>query len=1796
MPDRSGRSSIGVRVRPNAHRFIRDLNAELQTKKATFWVTVGAKTTQATRDVRAWANTDLKQIKAIVPVDANTGAATATVAAWRRRQSKFTTTVPVEVNLAEANRQLAVWREYAGRDLRIKVTADQDRGVDALRRSLGRGTKMSVRADTDKVRNDLKAAVEQPGLFDVDVSTKKARFKINEFFGEMRGTQLELDLGIDTKPAETKVAVFSKEAARKDVLQQLNIDTKKARLELLLLNLEAKRNKLHIPVELDTRSAQLRAKLQKMQKTIGSGSIIRSMDVGPFNLGRPTGMLGSLTSLTAMATVLPGVVTLVAALSNGLISLGAAASLLPGALGGVVASLGVAAIGFKGFGDALSAMFDMWGEGSDKMQTQAKATATAQNQLRNSLVDEKRAQEDVGKARRDATRELRDQNNELRSGVLNEAQAILDLQRARDRLAQGGFSNETERVQAMLDERKAQQQLIEVRERNMRTQIDATEADAKGVEGSDRVQDALEAQARATQAVSAAMEAVNAAQEQGGAASFADALGKLSPNAREAVMAIAGLKGELMDFKLAIQDTVFAGVGPALQSTFAELLPVLQPGMQAIAEGLNRNILQVFDTLESGPGQSIIERILGGTAQAQQAMTKVIDPLIRGIGTLTAAGAEHLPQIVDLVGRLADRFANFIEKADRSGDLDAFLDRGVKALGDMVDIGVNLVKVINDLSNAFGGDFLQTLKDTTAEWHEGLASDAGQKKVKKFIGDAKQIFESWKPVLADLPNILTSIGDAARVLLSGLLPVINLFTSAASKWPTLTAALVGAFMGSRVLLGVLSPVFTVLKGASSIMKWMIATIPRLAGIAKLLNMPGFGGPMSPFGYPIGVDGPDGKGGGKGGGGKGGFWSKIGALLPFSVHPVALAAAAATAAGTAGGLRTYNYSQNHTGNETWQSALLSVFGAMTTLGGNPAPIINPKGIVNPLGADLRSPEQKTRDEAYEKYRGLVDQGFTGDRIATDIYGPGATTTMTREELEENARINKIPGFKSGGYTSWGVGTGHLAVLHGKEYVQPADTTAYYGVDAMRALHEKRIPREFLQGFDDGGYNDPNDPRKKNPAAPILPSLGASLSQGLGSMAATVGAAGGDVFSSQHGGLGGAAPGPVDVSGPMVGSPMVGSPMGGADTPTLDLFGFKVPLGQGVGWPGGSPPVGLGGGMPGPNGEAPFDIRNYGFGPGPAGSTPSDWMSWTANFAADTLVKFGSALTAGALGVFGLEGLMNNPYIGFGKALGGHFASAASGDGKAQDSRAGEANAAALNALGVYDSMGMNPMGGGVGMMPQVFDPMTGQLLTGGGSTGSDGGLQTYTLMVKKAIERAFPQIKNIGGYRQDALKWHPGGYAIDVMIPGAGGLNDPTPPEGKMLGDTIYRWLMAHKEAFHIDYILWQVKDHFNHLHVNTTGGGYPNGAGPPMMPGVSTPDMSGFNMSGFDTSDFNLTYTPGDYLGGWMNGMSRPTWGQALDGPTPPGGRPKSPSPPPTPKSSGPKNPLDVFAPTNPKSPGPTNPLDVFAPQKKRFDSGGWLPTGVTTVVNNTTKPELVIPYDRIPGFALGGLNQGAIVPPPVKPLPPRGPDARTINPARPVPPPRPTVTAPVPGAAGPPVPGPAAPTAPQPTEGRQPEWTPTPQRTDSTGPSTDPLMHLHPALQKGIMSTASVLGNIAATAAQMGMMGAGGGGGAGAGGMGGGLMSSMISGAFQQGGKIATNVANVGASFLVGNITGGTTENAYGVTQMPSQPSGGTKVYDASTTIGSIQTADLDEYYRRENIRQAQRAQGALGSWGARV
>ena len=117
-----------------------------------------------------------------------------------------------------------------------------------------------------------------------------------------------------------------------------------------------------------------------------------------------------------------------------------------------------------------------------------------------------------------------------------------------------------------------------------------------------------------------------------------------------------------------------------------------------------------------------------------------------------------------------------------------------------------------------------------------------------------------------------------------------------------------------------------------------------------------------------------------------------------------------------------------------------------------------------------------------------------------------------------------------------------------------------------------------------------------------------------------------------------------------------------------------------------------------------------------------------------------------------------------------------------------------------------------------------------------GLQVHTIWVARAISVLFPEITTIGGARPDALKWHPNGLAIDVMIP------NHNSDAGIELGNQIAGLALANAQRWGVVHVIWrqgfypgigapswtadygnETANHFDHVHIATDGGGYPTG-------------------------------------------------------------------------------------------------------------------------------------------------------------------------------------------------------------------------------------------------------------------------------------------------------------------------------------------------------------------------------------
>ncbi|MCV7251217.1 hypothetical protein H7J86_03500 [Mycobacterium hackensackense] len=277
------------------------------------------------------------------------------------------------------------------------------------------------------------------------------------------------------------------------------------------------------------------------------------------------------------------------------------------------------------------------------------------------------------------------------------------------------------------------------------------------------------------------------------AAAANKAMGELAPSARAFLTEFMGIKTEFMDNN--VQQNLFSDLATSARELASRDLPILKSGLGDIATSLNDNIKTLFSSLGSEQGQGILDRILGNTADAQARLSAVIDPLVRGLGTLTAAGTDALPGLADALGTASERFATFIEAADKDGSLKKWIDEGIDAAGNLLGTVKNIGDAFVSIARNAGGDgLLGTLDDLTGKFADWLRTAEGQNSVRQFFEDAKKSAAEWLPILRDIPGILGGIIQGGRDIASVVVPPFRDISHLLSENRDLAKAVLEGFL------------------------------------------------------------------------------------------------------------------------------------------------------------------------------------------------------------------------------------------------------------------------------------------------------------------------------------------------------------------------------------------------------------------------------------------------------------------------------------------------------------------------------------------------------------------------------------------------------------------------------------------------------------------------------------------------------------------------------------------------------------------------------------------------------------------------------------------------------------------------------------------------------------------------------------------------------------------------------------------------------------------------------------------
>lgn len=423
-------------------------------------------------------------------------------------------------------------------------------------------------------------------------------------------------------------------------------------------------------------------------------------------------------------------------------ALGGALAALPAITTGGIAAVGVLAIGFMGLADA----FKKTSSAGAPVADRTHQIMLAERRLTQAHEEELEAQLALNRAREAAAESLQQLGFSLRDARLDEADATDALTAAEKGLAAAEKIKDPKKRAEAVDaatraHKRAELQLEMVRDRVKDLELQEERATKAGVEGSDEVQAALKRQKQATEQASDAVYELERAQKRTGGAASQETT-KLARSAAAAVAAIKGLKDEWESLRLEVQERLFAGVGPEIEDLAAAWGPTLRQRLGGMATMFN-GLFKEWAKTSKDP--EFIQNISAGWLSVEQLIDRVgkavAGPGLEAFGKLSAAAGPFLDMLGDKLAGVVEHFADWIDRAEKSGALQQFFDKATGFFSDIWDLGGDVIGLLGDFfsmwtDSANGDQAVSTFDAIRGGLHdlrEWLKDPENREHLKEFI-------------------------------------------------------------------------------------------------------------------------------------------------------------------------------------------------------------------------------------------------------------------------------------------------------------------------------------------------------------------------------------------------------------------------------------------------------------------------------------------------------------------------------------------------------------------------------------------------------------------------------------------------------------------------------------------------------------------------------------------------------------------------------------------------------------------------------------------------------------------------------------------------------------------------------------------------------------------------------------------------------------------------------------------------------------------------------------------------------
>ncbi|MEU6649518.1 hypothetical protein ABZ904_08725 [Streptomyces sp. NPDC046900] len=344
---------------------------------------------------------------------------------------------------------------------------------------------------------------------------------------------------------------------------------------------------------------------------------------------------------------------------------------------------------------------------------------------------------------------------------------------------------------------------------------------------------------------------------------LAEALKKLSPNAREFVLALKGMKSQFDALKTGVQDTLFRGLAQTFQSTAKSVLPVLRTNLQNAAGALNNLATGALMAARHLASSGTLGQALGSATSGLNNLSGIPAIVVNSLGQIGAAAGPSFERLTAAADRAASGIGDKLSAAFESGAMQDAIETAIDLIGQIAGVAANVGRILGSVFSAAqssGGNFISTLQTITGALADAFASPAVQSGLKALFGTIATLAKTAAPLLgqalAALAPVLATLGPPVQILIKALgdalQPIIKtlgpVLVAAAGAVGALVEALapllpvVGQLIAD--LLPPLMPIFTTLADLFTQLAPVIRQIadglgkalgPVLEGLGKVLS-------------------------------------------------------------------------------------------------------------------------------------------------------------------------------------------------------------------------------------------------------------------------------------------------------------------------------------------------------------------------------------------------------------------------------------------------------------------------------------------------------------------------------------------------------------------------------------------------------------------------------------------------------------------------------------------------------------------------------------------------------------------------------------------------------------------------------------------------------------------------------------------------------------------------------------------------------------------------------------------------